>query len=159
MWQFLWVFKKAHCKVDDFRKGRTRQPDHEFIAAYGVEPGTEPARIALVVRWAGVAWSIRHSCVRRIPIRAAWSCFRFGIAWTGYTYSGRLSGSWASRCSGSQAKSPQSLGNSPSAIWLAGCGICYRVLRLPNNSLQQTGHATYGASSLIASVSVRRLLD
>jgi hypothetical protein len=48
--QFLRVFKTAHCKVDDFRKGRTRQPDHEFLADCGVEPGTEMARIALAVR-------------------------------------------------------------------------------------------------------------
>src|SRR5262249_39249855 len=48
--RFLRVFKTAHCKVNDFRKGRARQPDHEFLADCGVEPGTEPARTALAVR-------------------------------------------------------------------------------------------------------------
>ena len=55
MWQFLRVFKPAHLKVDDFRTGRTRQPDDEFLADCGVQPGTETARIALAVRRA-VAW-------------------------------------------------------------------------------------------------------
>lgn len=50
MWQFLRVFKPAHWKVNDFRQGRTRQPDREFLADCGVEPGTEAARIALAVR-------------------------------------------------------------------------------------------------------------
>jgi hypothetical protein len=50
VWGFLRVFKTAHCKVDDFRKGRTRQPDHEFLADCGVEAGTDMARIALAVR-------------------------------------------------------------------------------------------------------------
>ncbi len=50
MWQFLRVFKPAHVKVDDFRRGRTRQPDDEFLADCGVQPGTETARIALAVR-------------------------------------------------------------------------------------------------------------
>jgi hypothetical protein len=50
VWPILRVFKTAHCKVDDFRKGRTRQPDHEFLADCGVEPGTEMARTALAVR-------------------------------------------------------------------------------------------------------------
>ena len=50
MSRFLRVFKTAHCKVNDFRRGRTRQPDHEFLADCGVEPGTEMARIALAVR-------------------------------------------------------------------------------------------------------------
>jgi hypothetical protein len=50
VWRFLRVFKAAHCKVDDFRKGRTRQPDDEFLADCGVEAGTEMARIALAVR-------------------------------------------------------------------------------------------------------------
>jgi hypothetical protein len=48
--RFLRVFKTAHCKVEDFRKGRTRQPDDEFLADCGVGPGTETARIALAVR-------------------------------------------------------------------------------------------------------------
>jgi hypothetical protein len=36
--------------VDDFREGRTRQADEEFLRECGVEPGTEAARIALGVR-------------------------------------------------------------------------------------------------------------
>jgi hypothetical protein len=55
MWRFLRVFKPAHCKVADFRRGRTRQPDDEFLADCGVAPGTEPARIALAVRRAVAA--------------------------------------------------------------------------------------------------------
>ena len=50
MWRFDRMFKTAHCKVHDFREGRPRQPDHEFLADCGVEPGTEMARIALAVR-------------------------------------------------------------------------------------------------------------
>src|SRR5262245_9707082 len=46
----LRVVKTAHCRVDDFRRGRTRQPDQEFLADCGVEPGTETARIVLAVR-------------------------------------------------------------------------------------------------------------
>jgi hypothetical protein len=36
--------------VADFRKGRSRQPDNEFLADCGVEPETETDRIALAVR-------------------------------------------------------------------------------------------------------------
>jgi hypothetical protein len=50
VWGLLRAFKTAHWKVDDFRRGRTRQPDHEFLADCGLEPGTEAARIALAVR-------------------------------------------------------------------------------------------------------------
>ncbi|MBI5758483.1 MAG: hypothetical protein HZA46_08200 [Planctomycetales bacterium] len=36
--------------MDDFRVGRTRQPDDEFLSDCGVAPGTEATRIALAVR-------------------------------------------------------------------------------------------------------------
>jgi len=50
MWRFLRVFKPAHSKVDDFREGRTRQSDNEFLADCGLTPGTEAAEVALAVR-------------------------------------------------------------------------------------------------------------
>ena len=50
MWRFLRVFKPAHSKVDDFREGRTRQSDNDFLADCGLTPGTEAAKVALAVR-------------------------------------------------------------------------------------------------------------
>jgi hypothetical protein len=50
MWRFLRVFKPAHSKVDDFRDGRTRLSDNDFLADCGLTPGTEAAEIALAVR-------------------------------------------------------------------------------------------------------------
>jgi acyl carrier protein len=50
VWRFLRVFKPAHSKVDDFREGRTRQPDDDFLRDCGFESGTEAADIALAVR-------------------------------------------------------------------------------------------------------------
>jgi hypothetical protein len=50
VWRLFRVFKTAHWKVADFREGRTRQPDHAFLADCGVEPETEAARIAIAVR-------------------------------------------------------------------------------------------------------------
>jgi hypothetical protein len=50
VWRSFRVFKPAHCKVSDFRKGRTRQPDDEFLSECGVVPGTEASRVTLAVR-------------------------------------------------------------------------------------------------------------
>jgi hypothetical protein len=50
MWRVFRVFKPAHCKVDEFRAGRTRQPDDEFLRDCGLGPGTAAADIALAVR-------------------------------------------------------------------------------------------------------------
>jgi hypothetical protein len=47
---FFRVFKPAHSKVADFRKGRTRQPDDEFVAECSVANTPESRRIALGVR-------------------------------------------------------------------------------------------------------------
>ena len=55
MWRFLRAFKPVHCKVEDFCRGRARQPDNEFLADCGIEAGGEAARVALAVRRA-VAW-------------------------------------------------------------------------------------------------------
>lgn len=44
------MFKPAHSKVDDFREGRTRQSDSDFLADCGLTLGTEAAEVALVVR-------------------------------------------------------------------------------------------------------------
>jgi hypothetical protein len=49
------VFKPAHSKVDEFRAGRTRQPDDEFLRECGLEPSTATAEIALAVRRAVAA--------------------------------------------------------------------------------------------------------
>lgn len=55
MWRILRVFKPAHSKVDEFRAGRTRQPDDEFLRECGLEPSTAAAEIALAVRRAVAA--------------------------------------------------------------------------------------------------------
>jgi hypothetical protein len=52
---FKHAFKPVHCKVAVFCRGRTRQPDDEFLADCGIEPVGEAPRVALAVRRA-VAW-------------------------------------------------------------------------------------------------------
>ena len=52
MWR---IFKTAHSKVADFREGRIRQSDNDFLADCGLTPGTETAEVALAVRRAA-AW-------------------------------------------------------------------------------------------------------
>ncbi len=47
MWR---IFKTAHDKVDEFRKGRTRQPDDAFLVDCGLTRNTEAAEVALAVR-------------------------------------------------------------------------------------------------------------
>ncbi|MBI5383884.1 MAG: hypothetical protein HZA90_04275 [Verrucomicrobia bacterium] len=44
------MFKTAHHKVDDFRQGRIRQADEEFLQDCQICSGTEAARIGLAVR-------------------------------------------------------------------------------------------------------------
>jgi acyl carrier protein len=44
------LFKTAHMKVAEFRAGRTRQPDDQFVADCGLAPRSEAARVALAVR-------------------------------------------------------------------------------------------------------------
>ena len=70
MWRFLRVFKPAHSKVDDFRDGRTRLSDNDFLADFGLTPGTEAAEGALAVRRAvaGVGFSASGLAdARRFP--------------------------------------------------------------------------------------------
>jgi acyl carrier protein len=47
MWR---IFKTAHVKVWDFRDGRTRQPDEQFIIECGLPAEPDAGRIALAVR-------------------------------------------------------------------------------------------------------------
>ena len=47
MWR---IFRTAHDKVADFRAGRTRQPDEQFIAECELPDNPEALRIALGVR-------------------------------------------------------------------------------------------------------------
>jgi hypothetical protein len=44
------IFKTAHVKVAEFRKGRTRQADEQFVADCGLPAEAEAARVALAVR-------------------------------------------------------------------------------------------------------------
>ena len=47
MWR---IFKTAHAKVADFRAGRIRQPDEQFVADCSLPDDPEAARVAVGVR-------------------------------------------------------------------------------------------------------------
>jgi acyl carrier protein len=44
------IFKTAHCKVADFRRGRDRQSDERFVAECELPDDPDAARIAIGVR-------------------------------------------------------------------------------------------------------------
>ncbi len=47
----MWcIFKTAHAKVADFRAGRSRQPDEQFVAECALPDDPEASRIAVGVR-------------------------------------------------------------------------------------------------------------
>lgn len=47
----LWrVFRTAHCKVDEFRSDRARQPDETFVAECEVPIDADSAHIVVAVR-------------------------------------------------------------------------------------------------------------